>query len=133
MLRTIVSLFGAPAAWVVQMSLSEPLAAYGCYPHEAPLPAPLWASLPAILVAISLVCLAAGLVSGYVAWSSWRRINCRLRLSKLAAATKGNALLDAGQGRFLAMLGQLSSFVFIIAILFTSCAVILISPCSAWA
>lgn len=130
MLRTIVSLSGAPAAWVAQMSLSEPLAAYACYPHEAPLPTPLWISLPAILVAISLACLAAGLVSGYVAWSSWRQINCRLRLLKVAA--RGDASLDEGQGRFLAMLGQLSSFVFIIAILFTSCAVILVSPCSPW-
>ena len=130
MLRTIVSLFGAPAAWVVQMSLSEPLAAYGCYPHEAPLPAPLWASLPAILVAISLACLTAGLVSGYIAWSSWRRINCRLRLLKVAP--RGGASLDEGQERFLAILGQLSSFVFIIAILFTSFAVLLVSPCSPW-
>jgi hypothetical protein len=130
MLRTIVSLFGAPAAWVVQMSLSEPLAAYGCYPHETPLPAPLWASLPAILVAISLACLAAGLISGYIAWSSWRRIDYRLRLLK--AAPRGSASLDEGQGRFLAILGQLSSVVFIIAILFTSFAVILVSPCSPW-
>lgn len=130
MLRTIVSLFGAPAAWVAQMSLSEPLAAYGCYPHATPLPVPLWTSLPAILVAISIVCLAAGLVSGYVAWNSWKRINCRLKLLEVAA--RGGAPLDEGQGRFLAILGQLSSFVFIIAILFTSFAVILVSPCSPW-
>jgi hypothetical protein len=130
MLRTLVSLFGAPAAWVVQMSLSEPLAAYGCYPHEVPLPVPLWAGLPTILLAISLACLAAGLVSGYIAWSSWRQIN--RRLSPLKAASRGGASLDEGQGRFLAILGQLSSFVFIIAILFTSFAVILVSPCSPW-
>ena len=128
MLRTIISLFGAPAAWVAQMSLSEPLAAYGCYPHEAPLPAPLWASLPAILLAISLACLAVGLVSGYIAWNSWRRANSRLTL----AARSGGTFPDEGQERFLAILGQLSSFVFIIAILFTGCAVILVSPCSPW-
>ena len=128
MFRTIISLFGAPTAWVAQMSLSEPLAAYGCYPHEAPLPAPLWASLPAILLAISLACLAVGLVSAYIAWNSWRRINNRLAL----ATRSGGRFLDEGQGRFLAILGQLSSFVFIIAILFTGCAVILVSPCSPW-
>ncbi|HVW65563.1 MAG TPA: hypothetical protein VHB01_11160 [Nitrosospira sp.] len=127
MLRTIVSLFGAPAAWVAQMSLSEPLAAYGCYPHEAPLPAPLWAGLPVILIAISLACLAAGLVSGYVARSLWKQAGTRP-----AVATGSGSSFDGGQGRFLAMLGQLSSFVFIIAILFTSCAVILVSPCSPW-
>jgi hypothetical protein len=112
------------------MSLSEPLAAYGCYPHEAPLPVPLWTSLPALLVAISFACLAAGLVSGYVAWNSWKRINCRPRL--LEEPARGGIPLDEGQGRFLAILGQLSSFVFIIAILFTSFAVMLVSPCSPW-
>jgi len=126
MLRTIVSLFGAPAAWVAQMSLSEPLAAYGCYPHEAPLPTPLWASLPAILITISLACLAAGLVSGYIARGLWKQA------STGHAIAAGSGSFDGGQGRFLGILGLLSSFVFIIAILFTSCAVILVSPCSPW-
>ena len=32
-----------------QMFLSESIAAYTCYPHQVPLPAPLWVNLPAIL------------------------------------------------------------------------------------
>ena len=57
MIRTLIALFGAPIAWVIQMSLSEPIAAYACYPHQAPLPAPLWVELSVILGAIGLVCL----------------------------------------------------------------------------
>lgn len=129
--RTLLALFGAPAAWVIQMSLSEPIAAYTCYPHQVPLSAPLWVNLPAILATISLTCLAGGLLSGYVAWHLWRQAENH----RLAGTGKGGNVLEVdggGQTRFLAMLGILSSFVFIIAILFTSCAVLLVSPCSAW-
>jgi len=107
------------------MSISEPLAAYGCYPHQVPLTAPLWVNLSAILIAISLICLAAGLVSGYVAWDSWRKL----------AKSGSNAqvfVVDEGQTQFLAMLGVMSSFIFIAALIFTFCAVLLASPCSAW-
>ena len=72
MTRTLIALFGAPTAWVMQMSLSEPIAAYACYPHQVPLSAPLWVELSLILGTVSLACLTAGLFSGYVAWTFWR-------------------------------------------------------------
>ena len=127
MLR-MISLFGSAAAWVIQMSLIESIAAYACYPHQVPLSAPLWVSLQTILIAISLLSLAAGLISGYIAWALARQLNNRLQI----AATSGASTLNGGQDRFLALLGQLSSSIFIIAILFASCAVLLVSPCSAW-
>jgi hypothetical protein len=129
MRRTLLGLFGAPAAWVAQMSLTQPIAAYACYPHQVPLSAPLWVDLPAILAIISLVCLAAGLFSGYVAWNSWRRTR-----HQLARDGNGEHVIEAdeGQTRFLAMLAMMSSFMFIVAIVFTGCAVLLVSPCSAW-
>jgi hypothetical protein len=84
-----------------------------------------------ILGAIGLVCLAAGLFSGYVAWMFWRQAD-----SKAAAVTGANdgrsVVVDGGQDRFLAMTGLLSSSLFVIAIIFTCCAVFLVAPCSAW-
>ena len=127
--RTLLALFGAPGVWVTQVFLSESIAAYTCYPHQVPLSAPLWVDLPAILAVISLICLAGGLISGYVAWDTWRRTSRRF----VGNGTKTHILeVDGGQTRFLAMLGIMSSFVFIVAILFTSCAVLLVAPCSAW-
>lgn len=127
--RTLLALFGAPTSWVGQMSLSEPLAAYACYPHQVPLPAPLWADLSVILAMISLICLAGGLLSGYVAWTLWRQASPRPRVT---GAGEHALDVDGGQTRFLARLGTMSSFVFIVAILFTGCAVLLVPPCSAW-
>ncbi|PSJ18907.1 hypothetical protein [Nitrosomonas supralitoralis] len=123
--KILLALLGAPSAWFIQMSLSEPLAAYACYPHQVPLTAPLWVDLSAILIAISLICLAGGLISGYVAWDSWRKLTKSGSNGKIF-------VVDEGQTQFLAMLGVMSSFIFIAAIVFTFCAVLLVSPCSAW-
>ena len=132
MLKTLVALFGAPLGWIIQMSLSEPIAAYACYPHEVPLSAPLWVELPAILAAISLVCLAAGLFSAYVAWTFWRQASSARINVMQHGSDRGGALVDGGQNRFLAMIGVMSSTLFVIAILFTCFAVFFVSPCSAW-
>jgi hypothetical protein len=78
MIRTGVGLFGAPAAWLAQFSLSEPLAAHACYPYQAPVSAPVWEGLHVMLVAISIACFTAALLSGFVAWTSWRQSEPKL-------------------------------------------------------
>lgn len=117
-MRTAIGLFGAPIAWLAQFSLSEPLAAQACYPNQTPLSAPVWGSLTAMLAAISLACFAAALVSGFIAWRSWRQ-------------AEGKAAGE-NRNRFLAKLSLMSSFIFIVAVIFNSFAVLLVSPCGSW-
>ena len=126
-LRIGVGLFGAPAAWLVQFFLSEPLAAHACYPNQAPLSAPIWDGLPAMLIAISIACFAAALLSGIVAWSSWRQFEDRL-----AGSDKRAIELEGNRNRFLIKLSLMSSFIFIVAVIFNIFAVLLVSPCSSW-
>ena len=116
-------------AWVIQMALTQPIAAYACYPHQFPLPAPLWPELPTILGTIGFICLAGALFSGYIALGSWRSLG---RSPEGALNEQFVLQKDEGQTRFLAMLGMMSSFVFIVAILFNTFAVLLIRSCSAW-
>ncbi|MGR8981704.1 MAG: hypothetical protein ACU84H_16670 [Gammaproteobacteria bacterium] len=73
-LRILVGLFGAPAAWLLQLTISESVAAHACYPYRAPLPEPIWGQLLVFLDVIALACLLAALLSGLVAWNSWRQI-----------------------------------------------------------
>jgi hypothetical protein len=127
--RTLFALFGAPGAWVTQMALTQPIAAYACYPHQFPLPAPLWPGLTAILATIGFVCLTGALFSGYTALTSWRSLG---RCSKDTLNEQPSIQKDEGQTRFLAMLGLMSSFVFVVAILFNTFAVLSIRSCSAW-
>ncbi|WP_333879031.1 hypothetical protein [Methylobacter sp.] len=116
-----LGLLGAPVAWVAQLLLSEPFAAYACYPHQAPLSAPILAGLPEILTAISIGCFALGLLSGFAAWRSWQQYQ------------QGRAI-KAGEdrNRFLIKLSILSNFIFIVAIIFNIFAVLLVPPCSSW-
>ena len=123
--RTFVSLFGAAGAWLIQMTISEPLAAHACYPNQVALTAPLWSTLPLMLVIINIVCLTAALVSGFVALSTWRR-------SRWDSRGDGKSATDAGHAQFLPIMGVIASQIFVVAILFTSCAVVLVAPCSPW-
>lgn len=109
-----IAIAGAPVAWVFQMSLSEPLAADACYPHQTPLPMPRWEGLTPLLIVISFLCLVVGVLSGLIAWHSWRQ------------AWPEQSL------RFLALLGVMSSFIFIVAILLTTCTNLLVLPCHPW-
>jgi hypothetical protein len=127
LLRIGVGLFGAPAAWLAQFSLSEPLAAHACYPYQAPVSAPIWEGLPIILVAISIACFAVALLAGVVAWTLWRQ-------SERKHSGEEGSVIAAGGSRnhFLAKLSIMSSFIFLVAILFNICAILLVPPCSSW-
>jgi hypothetical protein len=125
-LRTFAGLFGAPFAWLAQMSLSLMLAAYACYPHQAPLTEPQWPDLSLTIAIISLICFLAAAASGIIAWTSWRRV----RQEKFH--TGKTADVGEGRTRFLAMLALLTSLLFVIAILFSACAFIFVLPCRSW-
>jgi hypothetical protein len=122
--RILLGLFGAPAAWTAQIGLSEPLAAYACYPYRTPLSAPLWEGLPWLLAAINMACIGLALFSGGMGWSAWRQAGRR---------PVGAGGLPAGsskeRNRFLAMLGLMSSFIFIAAVIFNACALLLVPLC----
>jgi len=113
-----VGLFGAPVAWIAQMFLSEPLAAYACYPKSAPLSAPIWEGMPSILAAISIACFTIALSSTLIVWILWRQSDPQA--------------VGEGRNRFLVKLSAMSSFIFTVAIIFNICAVLLVSPCSSW-
>ncbi len=127
MIRTGMGLFGAPLAWLAQFSLSEPLAAHACYPNQQPLSEPIWEGLPVMLVVISIVCLAIALLSGFIAWSSWRQFE-----HKPAGGGEDANEPDQTRNLFLIKLSLMSSFIFTVAVIFNICAVLLVSPCSSW-
>jgi hypothetical protein len=127
MIRIWTGIFGAPIAWLAQFSLSEPFAAHACYPYQTPLAAPIWTELPEILTAINIACFAVALLSGFIAWTSWRQYG------RKPLVEKGSIIrASEGRNRFLIKLSLMSSFIFIVATLFNICAVLLVTPCSSW-
>ncbi|MGZ5056884.1 MAG: hypothetical protein ACXWE3_00450 [Methylobacter sp.] len=113
-----LGLFGAPAAWVMQVFFSEPFAAYACFPHRVPLPEPIWAGFSTIMIVISIGCFALALLSGFAVWTSWRRYR------------KGSDVkVGEDRNRFLIKLSIFSNFIFTVAIIFNIFAVFLVPPC----
>jgi hypothetical protein len=127
MIRIGVGIFGAPIAWINQMLLSMPIAAHACYPNQAPLSSPIWQDLPAILMTIGVTCLIIALMSGVSAWNTWREYQRRLIDKEMSVMPK-----SGHRTRFLIKISLMSSFVFIVAIVFNICAILLVPPCSSW-
>jgi hypothetical protein len=130
-LRLLAGLFGAPLAWLAQMSLSEPLAAQACYPNTTPLNAPqLPVALPSLQVILALITGAAliiGIVSTMLAWSAMRQTHHQSNASAGDTVEHGG-----GRAGFLATVAVMAGLLFVVAILITGLAVLLVSPCSLW-
>ncbi len=128
-LRLLTCLYGVPLAWIAQMTLSEPLAAQACYPHAVPLSAPLLPHLQLLLAAVTLCAVGAGAAIAWLAWSSWCRVSDDPAEKEEIA---GHATAETGDGRtrFLALMGVMSSLLFLTAILITGLAVLIVSPCT---
>ena len=115
----VISLLGAPGAWIIQMLGSEVLAGNGCI-HQG------FAArhLMMCLYALSITCFFIGTFSCITAWVSWLKAK-----HELEGESKHVMNIGEGRTRFLVLLGVFSSLIFIIAILFTGSALVLVAPC----
>ena len=115
-----------PIAWLTHLSMSYALAAYGCYPHRAPLPSPLWTQLRADLteiVVIALMLAACGIAVAYSAWKSAR--------ARQSAPPSEPPEAGEGRTRFLAICAIVGGTLFVVAMLFDAIALAIVPAC-AW-
>ncbi|CAN7670174.1 hypothetical protein [Caballeronia sp. LjRoot31] len=120
-LQQIYALLGAPLAWIVQICVCEALAAQACYPAQDPLVHPDLHALGAYIGAVSLVCLAVALGGLTAAWRGWRTL-------RQGSGTNP----DRRAGRFLFRVAILSSPMFVLGLLVTAMAALIVSPCKPW-
>ncbi|MFL9959307.1 hypothetical protein PQR65_38635 [Paraburkholderia nemoris] len=126
-LMMLFGLLGAAAAWVLQTEIGETLAAQACFPHRTALAAPQWPWLMSSLGVMSAVALLIGAAGVWVAWRGWRMT--RAPRPDPAAPVSDTS---AGRTRFLAMAGFMLSVLFLVGLIATGLAVLLVSPCSVW-
>jgi hypothetical protein len=107
---TWFSILGAPLAWSLQLLINASLSAHGCYPHDVPLAVPLWGHLDAAAAGVEAVAAAVCFAAGFAAWLNWRR-------SRGEKAGNAHHLVESGDGRtrFMAMVGMMTSALFLIA------------------
>jgi hypothetical protein len=67
--RLAIGLAGAPAAWIILMSLANIISSFACYPHEQHLARPLWHGMNIWLVVLCFFCLVVGFISGAIAYT----------------------------------------------------------------
>jgi hypothetical protein len=129
-LQTLTGMLAAPFAWLVQMGVTEALAAQSCFPHDHPLPAPALRGLDVVILAVNLVCLLLGGLGAVVAWRNFTR----LRRDRMAARDSADGIEAERRGLdwSLACVGVMSSMLFLFALVATDSAVLIVSPCSRW-
>ena len=127
LLTMLCGLFGAAAVWVLQTEIGETLAAQACYPHRTPLAAPQWPWLMPTLGAVSVGALLIGLGGAALAWRNWR-------MAREEHSGSAHPVADTSRGRirFLATAGLMLSLLFLVGLVASGFAVLLVSPCSAW-
>lgn len=117
-------LFGAPAAWSLQLLVNYALVAHACFPKSEPLAAPVVGGLQAIVLGAGFAALAIALAAEATAWRSWRA-------SRHESRGGHGGLLEVGEGRtgFMALGGVLVSGVFLLGIVMNAIPLFLVSPC----
>jgi hypothetical protein len=113
----LFALCGAPVLWLGQVNGSDALAARACFPHERALERPLWDGLPLMLLLVAAVSVTGGVCAALVALRLWRR--------------HGKSMEDSLRG-FASRLALVTSFIFAMAIFYTACVLLLVSPCAPW-
>jgi hypothetical protein len=120
-LQQIYALLSAPLAWIVQICTCEALAAQACYPAQDPLAHPDLHALNAYIGAVSLLCLAVALGGLTAAWRGWRTLR-----------READTNSDRRAGKFLFRVAILSSPMFVLGLLVTAMAALIVSPCKPW-
>jgi hypothetical protein len=123
----LAGLLAAPFAWLAQMTIAETLAAQSCYPHGAPLSAPVVPWLSPALIAVSAVCFLAGAAGSVIAWRNLRRI-VPARQDVLTGERGPHSTLV----RFLGHVAAMCSALFMFALIATDVALAIVSPCRGW-
>ncbi len=117
-------LYGAPAAWSVQVLVGFAMSAHGCYPRAIPLASPV-IGVRAIALLVTAVAAGLAIAAGVTALVSWRT-------TREEMDGREEALLEIGDGRtrFMALSGVLVSILFLLAIGLSYLSIAVVPPCT---
>ncbi len=119
-------LFGAPAAWSVQLLVNYPMAAHTCFPRLIPLASPTigHGGLTTATTIVSIVAILVAIAAGVAAIAAWRQTSGE-------SGGQAHWLLDTGEGRtrFMAASGLMTSGLFLLAIIVHTISIFTVAQC----
>jgi hypothetical protein len=125
--RTLIALLVAPLAWLAQLGIAELVLGQGCVVGGPVFVVNAVPWTPLTVAIASSICLVFALFGAFVAWRNlWRTARISWRFP---AALKGTR---AERDWFLSRVCALSSTMFVLGLLATDTAMLLIAPCSPW-
>ena len=126
-LQILIALLVPPLAWLAQVSIAEMVLGQRCVVGAPLFVVHAMAWTPLTVVVASVVCLIFGVFGTFVAWRNlWRTARIPWRFP---AALKGTR---AERDWFLSRLCAMSSTMFILGLVATDVAMLVIAPCSPW-
>lgn len=122
-------LFGAPAAWALQLISNYALMAHFCYPLQTPRASPSFGGVRLVAIVISAALLCVGVAALLVALRSWSAVRHEHAVRR---TTEHHETAEVGEGRtrFLAMAGLLVSGIFVYGILMAGAPLIAMPVCA---
>jgi hypothetical protein len=125
-------LFGAPAAWAIQLITDYALLAHFCYPRDTPLASPTFSGVRLVALLVSAGLLVVGVAALLVALRSWRRTRRETSGTASGEQQQQREAADIGEGRtrFMALAGILVSGIFVYGILMAALPLLSMSACT---
>jgi len=121
-------LWGAPAAWSVQLLIDYPVAAHACYPHRVPLTGPTGGALQPITAIVALAALVVALAAMTVSARSGRTAGDATGNSDMQEEERSGPQ-PLSRVRFMSAAGLMTSTLFAFGIVLSGAAPALVSPC----
>ena len=117
-------LAAAPIAWAAQTIFGYVLSSQACFPGDTPRGAPRFTAAVPIATEINVIAILVAAVAAAIAYRSWRA-------TRDESDGHVNRLVEIGEGRtrFLAACGILTSLGFLIAMMFSSLAILMVPLC----
>ncbi|HKO16137.1 MAG TPA: hypothetical protein VJU87_07855 [Gemmatimonadaceae bacterium] len=123
--RLWFGLFGAPAAWALELIVNYALASHFCFPSDTPLATPTWRGTRLTTGIVSVVLVLVCVAALWTAVSAWRS-------TRAGHTAEHHHVGETGEGRvrFMAFAGILLSSVFLYGALMNAVPVMVMPLCT---
>ena len=118
--RLWFGLFGAPAAWALQLIASYAIVAHFCFPHTTPVTSPTFGGTHSVAIVVSAALVVVAVLALVVS----------IRATRATRSDEDAGDVRAGRARFMARAGVLVSGIFVYGTIMAALPLLTMRPCA---